>query len=137
MGNTCTNCSQCKGDMGESNEVLTVDNKVSDQVVTLQHGTSLTPEQKDYYMKHIRAVIFLQSWSRGVITRERIRAHLQEFNPHQGFQQYNHNNAMYGAAAEGHMIIDGDPNFNMNDVDESQLEQKGEVFFKNGATYTG
>ena len=29
MGNTCTNCSQCKGDNGESNEVVTVDNKVS------------------------------------------------------------------------------------------------------------
>lgn len=29
MGNTCTNCSQCKGDNGENSEVLTVDNKVS------------------------------------------------------------------------------------------------------------
>jgi len=28
MGNTCTNCSQCKGDNGENSEVLTVDNKV-------------------------------------------------------------------------------------------------------------
>lgn len=27
MGNTCTNCSQCKGDNGENSEVLTVDNK--------------------------------------------------------------------------------------------------------------
>ena len=30
MGNACTNCSACKGDMGENSEVLTVDNKVSD-----------------------------------------------------------------------------------------------------------
>jgi hypothetical protein len=29
MGNACTNCSACKGDMGENSEVLTVDNKVS------------------------------------------------------------------------------------------------------------
>lgn len=29
MGNACTNCSQCKGDDGESNEMLTVDHKVS------------------------------------------------------------------------------------------------------------
>ena len=29
MGNACTNCSACKGDMGENAEVLTVDNKVS------------------------------------------------------------------------------------------------------------
>ena len=32
MGNACTNCSACKGDMGENSEVLTVDNKVSDRV---------------------------------------------------------------------------------------------------------
>ena len=38
---------------------------------------------------------------------------------------------------DGHMIVDGDPNFNMQDVDESQLEERGEVHFKNGATYTG
>ena len=24
---------------------------------------------------------------------------------------------------DGHMIVDGDPNFNMQDVDESQLEE--------------
>ena len=29
MGNTCTNCSQCKGDASDGTEVLTVDNKVS------------------------------------------------------------------------------------------------------------
>ena len=29
MGNTCSNCSQCKGDGPENSEVLTVDNKVS------------------------------------------------------------------------------------------------------------
>jgi len=28
---------------------------------------------------------------------------------------------------DGHMIVDGDPNF----------EERGEVHFKNGATYTG
>lgn len=32
MGNACTNCSACKGDMGENSEVLTVDNKVSDTI---------------------------------------------------------------------------------------------------------
>jgi hypothetical protein len=29
------------------------------------------------------------------------------------------------------MIVDGNPNFNMQDVDESQLEERGEVHFKN------
>ena len=28
MGNSCTNCSACKGDNGENSEVLTVDHKV-------------------------------------------------------------------------------------------------------------
>ena len=35
MGNTCTNCSQCKGDNEVSGEVLTVDNKVSDHIALL------------------------------------------------------------------------------------------------------
>lgn len=33
MGNTCSNCSQCKGDGPENSEVLTVDNKVSIQYI--------------------------------------------------------------------------------------------------------
>jgi hypothetical protein len=28
-------------------------------------------------------------------------------------------------------------NINMNDIDETQLDERGEVHFKNGATYTG
>ena len=47
-------------------------------------------------------------------------------NPH---HQY------YASANEGYPM--DDPNFNMQDIDESQLEERGEVHFKNGATYTG
>lgn len=53
MGNACTNCSACKGDMGENSEVLTVDNKVSQslrQAVRLtklfvQYGTKMSEDR--------------------------------------------------------------------------------------------
>ena len=45
-----------------------------------------------------------------MVTRERIRAQLSDLNP-----QHNY----YMSNPDGHMIVDGDPNFNMQDVDES------------------
>ena len=39
MGNTCTNCSACKGDMAEP-EVFTVDNKVSQRQPFINKLTS-------------------------------------------------------------------------------------------------
>ena len=45
---------------------------------------------------------------------------------------------------DGQIIIDdqyqnfgGQYNVNMNDIDESQLDERNEVHFKNGATYAG
>lgn len=58
----------------------------------------------------MKLIIRLQAWTRGVVTRERIRAQLSELNP-----QHNY----YMSNPDGHMIVDGDPNFNMHDVDES------------------
>jgi len=41
MGNaSCTNCSQCKGDDGEHAEILTVDNKVSENSFKLFYRLS-------------------------------------------------------------------------------------------------
>ena len=56
MGNACTNCSACKGDMGENSEVLTVDNKVSIRTLFtpslttpfflfVQYGSKLTEDR--------------------------------------------------------------------------------------------
>ncbi len=49
---------------------------------------------------------------------------------------------MYMNDGEGNMILDDNfqnmPDMqNLNDIDESNLEERGEVHFKNGATYTG
>ena len=65
---------------------------------------------------------------RGVFTRERIRAIHHQY---------------YASVIEGYTI--DDPNLSMQDIDESQLgyylhwpvEERGEVHFKDGATYTG
>ena len=67
---------------------------------------------------------------RGVVTRERIRAQLSEMNPQHRY---------YMSNGGGNMLEDGYQNYpmNMDDVDESQLEDRGQVHFKNGATYTG
>ena len=71
------------------------------------------------------------------MTRERIRADLNTMNPqHYGYMQNNDE------------LFDGDNQNNyakyhmelmdmQEEVDESQLEQRDTVEFKNGATYTG
>ena len=50
----------------------------------------------------------------------------------------------YMSNGDGQIIIDdqyqnfgGQYNVNMNDIDESQLDERNEVHFKNGATYAG
>ena len=98
MGNACTNCSACKGDMGENSEVLTVDNKVSgchsvsnsfvflvrSKVVrreTCKYPAAVTGANTQttiflqiHFQRHVYLIIRLQAWVRGVTTRERIRA---------------------------------------------------------------
>ena len=64
---------------------------------------------------------------RGVVTRERIRAQLSEMNPQHRY--YMSNGGMEDGFGFAGMPEEG--------VDESQLEDRGTVHFKNGATYTG
>ena len=57
MGNACTNCSQCKGDDGESNEMLTVDHKVS--FFALIFSRNLMPIVCGFYSKFLFYAISL------------------------------------------------------------------------------
>lgn len=59
----------------------------------------------------MQAIVRLQAWARGVVTRERIRAQLSELNPQHNYYMSNPDGALIG--------FDGDPNFNMQEVDES------------------
>ena len=57
MGNTCTNCSQCKGDASDGTEVLTVDNKVSEESLRKDRFAQLLIHQTfSHHFQHGRAL---------------------------------------------------------------------------------
>ena len=120
MGNACTNCQPCRGEDGENGELLTG---------KPHHGIQMSKEDINYFAQHVDVIIRLQAWCRGVVTRERIRAQLSEMNPQ-------HNYYMSNGGGNSFDGYGGYPQ-NMDDIDETQLEDRGEVHFKNGATYVG
>jgi len=63
-------------------------------------------------------LIRLQAWCRGVVTRERIRAQLSEMNPQHRYYMSN------GGTAVDEQFQNY-PGMNMEEVDESQLEDRG------------
>ena len=65
-------------------------------------------------------VVRLQAWCRGVVTRERIRAQLSEMNPQ---HRYYMSNGGGNGLDEQYQNYPG--SMNMDDIDESQLEDRG------------
>ena len=80
-------------------------------------------------------IIRLQAWIRGVVTRERIRAELNNMNPQHYGQYMNNNDEMFDADGQNNNYAKYAAMH--EEVDESQLEERDTVEFKNGATYTG
>ena len=83
----------------------------------------------------------LQAWFRGSLTRKKIAEHLNQLNGHQAYMSgagskltrsliviINLDNIL-GEIYEGQFVN--------GDVQNLQLEEKGEVIFKNGAVYKG
>ena len=84
--------------------------------------------KQNYYLENVDKIICIQAWFRGISTRYRLKPNdsiSDEENP----QSKNEDDTKFEKSNADFV--------NMNDIDETQIESKSEVQFKNGATYTG
>ena len=85
---------------------------------------------QNLFKKNLKSIVLIQAWIRGSITRRRVAESLKAMNGHQAYMSGDKSNFIFhfsGDYYEPAVTTDSG----------QQLEERGEVVFKNGAVYKG